>query len=115
MDRIDYDLLYGEEDDTNYEDENIDEIDLTGTYEIDNAVINYDDYNYDYDGDEEEVTTEDPPTTEYPEEDDGAVIIGSVDISDDVTVRPVGPRTTTEPGALVTYLSYTNTYFDGVS
>ena len=110
MDRIDYDLLYGEgdnhEDNTAYDYNTEDDYNVNtgddynraneyGDYnEEDNTGDDYNDYNYDAG----EFTT-DEPTTEYPE-DDGAVIIGSVDTSEEVTGGPVGPRTTAEPGGL---------------
>ena len=72
VNRIDYDLLYGEEN------------------EEDNS-----DYNYNY-GDEDS-TTDEPSTTEYPY-DEGVVIIGTVDTSDQDAGGPVGPRSTIHPG-----------------
>ena len=115
VDRIDYDLLYGEgdneEDNTAYDyntntedDYNTNDYNTEDDYNVitandygdyneeDNTGDDYNDYNYDAG----EFTT-DEPTTEYPE-DERAVIIGSVDTSEEVTGGPFGPRTTAEPG-----------------
>ena len=80
-------------DDYNTDDYNTDDHNTANEYgdynEEDNTGDDYNDYNYDAG----EFTTDEPTT-----EDDGAVIIGSVDTSEEVTGGPVGPGTTTEPG-----------------
>ncbi len=85
------DLLYGEEDEEdNYSYET--DGDLTEDY-------SYEDYEYNYEDEDSSSETEEPSTTENP--DNGAVIIGSVDTSeddDDEQTGVQGPPTTRRPG-----------------